>query len=53
MSWLFDKIGIAPAKVSRRRLLKVAGAMATTTAAKVVFPAGAFAQGPGPDVKGT
>jgi len=42
-----------PRKVSRRQLLKAgAGTMALLAAAKLNFPAGAFAQGAGPEVKG-
>ncbi len=40
-------------KISRRQLLKVgAGTAALLAAAKLNFPAGAFAQGAGPEVKG-
>ena len=38
---------------SRRSILKQASAIATVAAAKLAFPAGAFAQGAGPEVKGT
>jgi nitrate/nitrite transport system substrate-binding protein len=38
---------------SRRRILKGAAALSTLAAAKGAFPAGAFAQGAGPEVKGT
>ena len=41
------------AALSRRRLLHAAGATATFLAAKSAFPAGAIAQGAGPEVKGT
>ncbi len=39
--------------VSRRRLLAATGAGATLAAAKSLLPSGAFAQAPGPEVKGT
>ena len=40
-------------KISRRQLLKAgAGTAALLAAAKLNFPAGAFAQGAGPEVKG-
>jgi nitrate/nitrite transport system substrate-binding protein len=39
--------------VSRRHLLQQASAIATVAAAKLAFPGGAFAQGSGPEVKGT
>ena len=39
--------------VHRRRLLTGAGALATLAAAKAAFPGGAFAQGAGPELKGT
>jgi nitrate/nitrite transport system substrate-binding protein len=38
--------------IARRQLLQGAGAIATVAAAKAAFPAGAFAQGAGPEVKG-
>ena len=38
---------------SRRALLRLTGAAATITAARALFPSGAFAQGTGPEVKGT
>ncbi|WP_342361184.1 CmpA/NrtA family ABC transporter substrate-binding protein [Terrarubrum flagellatum] len=38
---------------SRRALLKLTGAAAAAFAAKAMFPSGAFAQGAGPEVKGT
>ena len=38
---------------SRRRLLASASALATLAAARSMFPGGAFAQGAGPEVKGT
>ena len=42
-----------PRKLSRRQILKAgAGTMALLAAAKLNFPAGAFAQGAGPEVKG-
>ncbi|WP_295844608.1 CmpA/NrtA family ABC transporter substrate-binding protein [Tardiphaga sp.] len=42
-----------PRKLSRRQLLKAgAGTMALLAAAKLNLPAGAFAQGAGPEVKG-
>ena len=39
--------------ISRRTLLRQGSALATFAAAKLAFPAGAFAQGAGPEVKGT
>ena len=39
--------------LSRRRLLKSTGAVALMSMAKAAFPSGAFAQGAGPEVKGT
>ena len=39
--------------LSRRTLLRQTSAVATMLAAKTAFPAGAFAQGAGPEVKGT
>ena len=39
--------------LSRRAVLRQASALATVAAAKMAFPAGAFAQGTGPEVKGT
>ena len=39
--------------VSRRDVLALTGSAATIAAAKAAFPAGAFAQGAGPEVKGT
>jgi nitrate/nitrite transport system substrate-binding protein len=45
---------ILGAKANRRDLLKLgASAAATMAAARVMFPGGAFAQGAGPEVKGT
>ena len=41
------------AALSRRWLLQSGGATATVLAAKAAFPAGAYAQGSGPEVKGT
>jgi nitrate/nitrite transport system substrate-binding protein len=38
---------------SRRKLLKLSGAAALLSAARMALPAGAFAQGTGPEVKGT
>lgn len=38
---------------SRRRLLKLSGTAALFAAARAALPAGAFAQGAGPEVKGT
>ena len=38
---------------SRRRLLQAGGATALALAARSLFPGGAFAQGSGPEVKGT
>ena len=38
---------------SRRDVLKLSAAAATLAAAKIAFPGGAFAQGAGPEVKGT
>src|SRR5215207_7641829 len=40
-------------RVSRRSLLAGTSAAATFAAAKAIFPSGAFAQGAGPEVKGT
>jgi nitrate/nitrite transport system substrate-binding protein len=40
-------------KQSRRTLLKGAGSLALMAAVKTAFPSGAFAQGTGPEVKGT
>lgn len=49
-----DKEGIDMAVFNRRQLLKSAtGAAAVMAAARLQFPAGAFAQGAGPEVKGT
>lgn len=44
-----------PASVNagRRRLLKLSGAAALLSAARLALPSGAFAQGAGPEVKGT
>ena len=39
--------------LSRRRLVQTTGAAALVCAARAAFPAGAFAQGAGPEVKGT
>jgi nitrate/nitrite transport system substrate-binding protein len=39
--------------ISRRKLLRTSGATAIVAAAKAFLPAGAFAQGAGPEVKGT
>jgi nitrate/nitrite transport system substrate-binding protein len=39
--------------LSRRSVIQQASAIATVAAAKAAFPAGAFAQGAGPEVKGT
>jgi nitrate/nitrite transport system substrate-binding protein len=39
--------------LSRRHVLKAASAAATMGAARLAFPSGAFAQGAGPEVKGT
>jgi nitrate/nitrite transport system substrate-binding protein len=48
------KGGLAGSRMSRRALLKsAAGTAALLAAARVNFPAGAFAQGAGPEVKGT
>jgi nitrate/nitrite transport system substrate-binding protein len=48
------RIGLnTSATLSRRTLLRQASALATVAAAKLAFPAGAFAQGAGPEVKGT
>lgn len=44
---------VGGSKVTRRRLMQGTGAMALMTAVKATFPAGAFAQGAGPEVKGT
>ncbi len=49
-----DKEGIDMAVFNRRQLLKSAtGAAAVMAAARLQFPAGAFAQASGPEVKGT
>ena len=40
-------------KISRRSLLALGSAAATLAAARVMAPSGAFAQGAGPEVKGT
>ena len=40
-------------EISRRALLRGSQAALTVAAAKLAFPAGAFAQGAGPEVKGT
>lgn len=42
-----------PAGASRRQVLKLSGAAALLGAAKLALPSGAFAQGAGPEVKGT
>src|SRR5262249_41034593 len=48
------KGGLAGSKMSRRALLKgAASTAALPTAARVNFPAGAFAQSAGPEVAGT
>jgi nitrate/nitrite transport system substrate-binding protein len=39
--------------LSRRKLLRTGGTAALVAAAKLAFPGGAFAQGAGPEVKGT
>jgi nitrate/nitrite transport system substrate-binding protein len=43
----------ASLNAGRRRLLKLSGAAALLSAARLALPAGAFAQGAGPEVKGT
>ncbi|MCP4564572.1 MAG: ABC transporter substrate-binding protein [Bosea sp.] len=42
-----------PVKPSRRDFLNLTGVAAVAAAAKLSFPSGAFAQGTGPEVKGT
>ncbi|MEZ2405431.1 nitrate/nitrite transport system substrate-binding protein [Bosea sp. OAE752] len=44
---------LAPAGASRRRFLQLSGTAALLAAAKTALPSGAFAQGTGPEVKGT
>ena len=53
-----SKTGITAAasmqgNASRRRFLQLSGAAALLAAAKATLPSGAFAQGAGPEVKGT
>ena len=48
-----DKTTGPAASVSRRNLLRGAGGLATFGAVRSLFPSGAFAQGAGPEVKGT
>lgn len=43
----------ASLNAGRRRLLKLSGAAALLSAARLALPSGAFAQGAGPEVKGT
>ena len=43
----------SPLNPSRRHLLKLTSAAATFAATRALFPAGTFAQGAGPEVKGT
>ncbi|MET3893155.1 nitrate/nitrite transport system substrate-binding protein [Bosea sp. OAE506] len=43
----------ASVNVGRRRLLKLSGAAALLSAARLALPSGAFAQSAGPEVKGT
>eukprot|EP01042_Synura_sphagnicola_P026902 gene26902-34757_t len=44
---------VLPVKPSRRDFLNLTGAAAVAAAAKLALPSGAFAQGTGPEVKGT
>ncbi|PZR84329.1 MAG: bicarbonate-binding protein, partial [Stutzerimonas stutzeri] len=44
---------VLPVKPSRRNFLNLTGAAAVAAAAKLALPNGAFAQGTGPEVKGT
>ena len=46
-------VKVAKKLATRRSVLGAAGTMATLAAVKATFPAGAFAQGAGPEVKGT
>ncbi|MDZ4843275.1 MAG: CmpA/NrtA family ABC transporter substrate-binding protein [Hyphomicrobium aestuarii] len=47
------KAAVADRAVTRREALHLSSAALTIAAAKLAFPAGAFAQGTGPEVKGT
>ncbi len=48
-----DQHKAASLNAGRRRLLKLSGAAALLSAARLALPSGAFAQGAGPEVKGT
>ncbi len=53
MRRLRNDVGVIGAAITRRSALQWSSAALTLAAAKAAFPGGAFAQGAGPEVKGT